>query len=311
MLETGGLPCLNELINRVLERWPEHQPYIEKSLCQRSTEALKLSDELASNVIKLSGGTDGGICQFVDDYRFFCESILLPEQMYFRRHGKYRVSTFAEAERECYANSDFMKRYMNGLLVSNPLWSHHANAFHHYVANYLAGLPQGAAHLEVGPGHGLFLCYAARSRAIGAVAGWDISPQSVAHTGAALKTLGVEQPVDLRVSNLFEAGAAGAKFDGIVMSEILEHLEDPGGALRAASRHLKPGGLIWINVPANSPAPDHIYLFNDLDDARALVTEAGFEVVDSAAFPMPGATLEKARKRKLAVSCVVLGRYTH
>jgi trans-aconitate methyltransferase len=94
------------------------------------------------------------------------------------------------------------------------------------------------------------------------------------------------------------------------MSEILEHLEDPVAAMRAASRHMKPGGYLWINVPANSPAPDHIFLVEGADHAASLVAQAGFEVVRSDAFPMSGATLEKAMKRKLSISCVVLGRKT-
>ena len=92
------------------------------------------------------------------------------------------------------------------------------------------------------------------------------------------------------------------------MSEILEHLEDPVAAMIAASRHLKPGGHLWVNVPANSPAPDHIFLVDGLDHAVALAEQAGLEVVEKAAFPMSGASLEKAVKRKLAVSCVVLAR---
>ena len=74
------------------------------------------------------------------------------------------------------------------------------------------------------------------------------------------------------------------------------------------ARHLKPGGYVWINVPANSPAPDHIYLVDSPEAACDLVRDAGFEVADWTAFPMSGTTLEKARKRKTAISCIVLGR---
>jgi len=92
------------------------------------------------------------------------------------------------------------------------------------------------------------------------------------------------------------------------MSEILEHLEDPVAALKAASKWLRPGGCLWINVPANSPAPDHIFLVNNVEHAAQLARDAGLEVVDSKAFPMSGTTLEKAIKRKQAVSCVVTTR---
>lgn len=68
------------------------------------------------------------------------------------------------------------------------------------------------------------------------------------------------------------------------------------------------GGYLWINVPANSPAPDHIFLFEDVQHACAIAQEGGLEVVESQAFPMSGATLERAIKKKLAVSCVVTTR---
>ena len=70
----------------------------------------------------------------------------------------------------------------------------------------------------------------------------------------------------------------------------------------------KPGGKVWINVPANSPAPDHLYLVRSPAQAAEAVANAGFTVVDQASFPMSGTTLEKAIERKLTVSCVVVGQ---
>ncbi|MDQ2861451.1 MAG: class I SAM-dependent methyltransferase [Pseudomonadota bacterium] len=301
---------LDALVARLLARWPDHAGYIVKSFEGRGAGVKAVSDELARIVLVLGEAAEGGIDALIDDYRYLCETIVLPEELHFRRHGTYRLANFADAERECYANPRFMNRYMNGLLVSDVMWSNHAHAFASYANDYLPRLPAGAAHLEIGPGHGLFLFFAAREASIARVEGWDVSPTSIANTRAALTALGVERPVELKLANLFEvapASRAGA-FDSIVMSEILEHLEDPVAAMRAAAGHLKPGGHLWVNVPANSPAPDHIFLVNGPDHAVALVREAGLEVVDSAAFPMSGATLGKAVKRKLAISCVVLAR---
>jgi len=301
---------LDTLVARLLARWPDHAGYIAKSFEGRGAGVKAVSDELARIVLVLGEAAQGGIDSLIDDYRYLCETIVLPEELHFRRHGTYRLANFADAERECYANPEFMNRYMNGLLVSDVMWSNHAHAFTSYANDYLPRLPAGAAHLEIGPGHGLFLFFAAREASIARVEGWDVSPTSIANTRAALTALGVERPVELKLANLFEVvpGIGAGAFDSIVMSEILEHLEDPVAAMRATAGHLKPGGHLWVNVPANSPAPDHIFLVNGPDHAVALVREAGLEVVDSAAFPMSGATLEKAMKRKLAISCVVVAR---
>lgn len=303
-------PRLAQLESRLLARWPEHAAYLAKSLEGRDEAVSAVGEQLADAVLTLGAGFDGGVDALIDDYRFLCETIVLPEELHFRRHGAYRLSKFEDAVRECYDNAPYMNRYMNGLLVSNVVWSNHAHAFASYVNEYLTRLGPGADHLEIGPGHGLFLLFAARREGLGRVEGWDISPTSIANTRAALTALAVDRPVELRLANLFEAAASadGGDFDSIVMSEILEHLEDPVAALKAVSRHLKPGGLLWINVPANSPAPDHIFLVENIDHARRLAEDAGLEVVSSSAFPMSGVTLEKAVKRKMAVSCVVTAR---
>lgn len=304
-------PSLQELISHVLRHWPDHATYIDKSFNGRSADVMATSEDVACCALKLASRMDGGLAQLCDDYRFLCEKIVLPEEFYFRRHDRYRLSSFADAVRECYANAPFMARYMNGLLISNVVWSNHAHAISSYMREYLPSLKAGADVLEIGPGHGLFLYFAANRAGVGSVSGWDVSPTSVAHTRHALDVLAVERPVALTLQNLFEADARadGRRFDAIVMSEILEHLEAPVPALRKAAEWLRPGGTIWVNVPANSPAPDHIFLVHSPEHACDLVREAGLEVTASQAFPMTGTTLEKARKGKLAISCIVVGQH--
>ena len=303
-------PHLAEITSDILRRWPEHETYIEKSLVNREVDVLRVSDELSNVVLRLAKDIPGGIDTLCDDYRFLCEEIVLPEELHFVRNGRYRLSSFEDANRECYANAPFMNRYMNGLLVSDIIWDNHAHAIGSFINDYLPRLKPGTDHLEIGPGHGIFLYFAAKSPNVASVTAWDVSETSIANTRHALSTLGVDRPVELVLQNLFEVGEAdeGGRFDSIVMSEILEHLEDPVAALQAASKWLRPGGYLWINVPANSPAPDHIFLVNNVEHAAQLARDAGLEVVDSKAFPMSGTTLEKAIKRKQAVSCVVTTR---
>ena len=98
------------------------------------------------------------------------------------------------------------------------------------------------------------------------------------------------------------------RFDGIVFSEVLEHLEEPEQGIRALFHLCKPGGLVWINVPANCPMPDHLYLVREPKQAEDLVRSVGFEVVDTANFPMTGVTLERAIRQKLTMSCIIVAR---
>jgi len=306
----SAYPSLNALTSHLLTLWPEHEDYVAKSFEDRPPDVVATSEQIASCVLRLAEAGPEGRDSLCNDYRFLCEKIVLPEELHFRRHNRYRLSTFGDALRECYDNAPFMARYMNGLLVSNVIWHNHACAISSYAHEYLPSLRSGSDHLEIGPGHGLFLYFAAACPKVATVSGWDVSPTSIQMTRRALSVLGINRPANLTLQNMFEAsaGQSADRFDSIVMSEILEHLEDPVAALKAAATWLRPGGMIWVNVPANSPAPDHIFLVQSPEHACDLVAAAGLEVTKSEGFPMTGATLEKARKRKLAISCVVVGR---
>jgi hypothetical protein len=84
-------------------------------------------------------------------------------------------------------------------------------------------------------------------------------------------------------------------------------LEHPEQAVRVLLHLCKPGGRVWINVPANSPAPDHLYLVKKPEQAEELVRDVGFTVVDTASYPMTGASLDRAVKQALTITCIVVG----
>lgn len=309
MIDVGGRVALATAIGALLALWPGHAKYLDSSFAGRPQEALDVSEEVASLILALAKQVPGGLPALCGDYRYLCEKLVLPEEIHFRRNGRYRLSSFADAYRECYANQVVMNKYMNGLLLSNVFWDNHARVFAYFTRRYLPSLARGADHLEIGPGHGLFLYFAARRADLGAVAGWDISETSIENTRRALDAMAAARPVDLKLRDLFaQDDGASPRFDSVVLSEILEHLEDPVAALRLVHARLKPGGTVFINVPANSPAPDHIFLVRDPEHAAELAVSAGYDIVDTAAFAMTGATLERARKQKLAISCVVVGR---
>ncbi|MBP1465004.1 glycosyltransferase [Candidatus Chloroploca sp. M-50] len=61
-------------------------------------------------------------------------------------------------------------------------------------------------------------------------------------------------PADLSEVDIHQLPFADASFDKVLMSEVLEHLQDDRGALREIWRILKPGGILAISVPhANYP----------------------------------------------------------
>jgi len=69
---------------------------------------------------------------------------------------------------------------------------------------------------------------------------------------------------------------------------------------------LRPAGRIFINVPVNSPAPDHIYLWRRPAEITDLVRSVGLQIEQQWHFPATGKTLEEAIEHELDISCVVI-----
>lgn len=307
-MDLGEHPFLERLVNALVAEWPEHAGYLATTMGERTPRVLRTSNEAAGLALRLADGPLGGLAKVCQDYRYVCQDLILAEELYFRRHGRYRLGSFDEANRLYYANKPLMERYMNGLLMSTILWSNHANAVDLYVHDFLPTLPAGADLLEVGPGHGLLIALALRAPGIASVTGWDVSATSIAATREALAAMDPQAMPHLVRQDVFEAETADAAFDCIVLNEVLEHLERPLDALVGLRACLRPGGRIWINMPANSPAPDHLYLLTEPEEVQALLEAAGFAVTESHFYPMTGATLERARRHRLTINAVAIGR---
>lgn len=100
-----------------------------------------------------------------------------------------------------------------------------------------AGLAPGARVLDVGAGQGR-LVHELRHRGYRAR---GIEPSSRSAAAAAAAGRAVER------RTIFEHRDSG--LDAAVLWHVLEHLEDPGGALRRVRGWLAPGGLVLLGVP--------------------------------------------------------------
>jgi 2-polyprenyl-3-methyl-5-hydroxy-6-metoxy-1,4-benzoquinol methylase len=290
---------LSRLLEIQLAVWPDHDRFLATRF---ETADLAFAEELAGLVLRVTDDP----AKLAADYKWLCEQ-LYEEELYFRRVGTYRLSKFEDALREVYSNHEFMARYMNGVLLSHVWWDNHARVIQYYAQSFLAQNRSGYAHLEVGPGHGLLLHFAANDPRCAAATGWDVSETSIGATCEALARTGCTRDVRLVQRNIFDATVGDERFDSIVLSEVAEHLEDPKAALVGLRDHLVSGGRLFVNVPVNSPAPDHIYLFNTPEEGVDLVRDAGYAIAETRFFPMTGNSEERARKMKATISCVVVG----
>lgn len=301
-LVSADMPATARIVQAVTEIWPEHGRYIEKSLAVRSPDVLATTEILAAAALTLAGDR---LDEIARHYRWTCDR-LREEELYFHRNGDYRLKTFDEANREVYSNAAYMEKYVDGLLFSQILWVNHAASCAFFL-NTAPQLLQGHSFLEIGPGHGLMTYLALRDFGLQRAVAWDLSPVSVEQTRAALARLGFAN-VEFAVRDMMTLEPGTESFDLVVLSEILEHLEDPKAALRRVRGQIAPTGLIFVNVPINSPSPDHLYLMQTLDDARDLLVDTGFEIVSEAFFATQGMPLEKALRNKVSVSACMFAR---
>lgn len=297
-------PDFDAIYASVVEAWPEHEPYLTSGIARYSTTTLAALDRISQRILALIGGE---LDRYIRNYRWMCEQFFR-EEVHFRRHGHYRLSSFADAEREVYSNVEFMSAYMDGLLLSQVLWSNHANGAAFFIERFLPTLTTPFDYLEVGPGHGLFAGFAASHPHCRRLTGWDVSLTSLERTRACLARMGVRRPIDLVQRDVLLAETGRPEFDVAVVSEVLEHLEDPAHALASVFEVLLPGGRILINLPINSPAPDHIYLLRTPEAVEDLVNSVGFIIDETECFPATGYDLATAMRRALTVSCVVVAR---
>ena len=300
----AGRPETLHVVDAVLAAWPEHAAYLLKSFTPRTPAMLDATEAAAHATRKLIAGHEA---KFAADYRWTCDR-LRDEELFFHREGRYRLSTFADANAEVYSNHDYMGRYVNGLLLTQLLWYNHVATFEMFLNEVLPNASKPFDYLEVGPGHGLMVYFAAQSALCRTLEAWDVSSVSLRETRAALDTLGLDKPVSLVETDILQAKRPERRFDLIVISEVLEHLETPDIALRFLRDCIADDGRIFINVPLNSPSPDHIYLLSTPDEVTALVEGAGFKVEKLAMFATQAKRIESALANRISVSAGVLAR---
>jgi len=305
--ELKSCPDISRIVRSLLIVWPEHGQYCKARFDGNDAVFLERTESVAGLILKIVGDELETYCM---DYRWMCEEFL-KEEIYFRRHGKYRLSTFEGAFKEIYGVKEYMSRYVRGILISQLIWSPHARALDYFRSGFLDRIPGHSSYLEVGPGHGLFLFFASKCANLDRLEAWDVSESSIAETKSTLKALDVRRDIRIIAQDILKAPSSAGEYDAAVISEVLEHLEQPDVALRTLRTALKPGGRIFINAPLNSPAPDHIYLWRTPEEFRGFVTDQGFEIESFELFPITGASLALALRQKLSISCVVVGVKPH
>jgi 2-polyprenyl-3-methyl-5-hydroxy-6-metoxy-1,4-benzoquinol methylase len=230
------------------------------------------------------------------------------EQAYFRKHRRYRFSSFAEVANSVYFDDAYMSRYMYGLAISSFLWPNHLDLLRYFRAT----LPTARTgrYLEIGPGHGYFLLTAMQHSAFTDFLGIDISQTSIDQTGAVITHFAPDlapraklECMDFLLCDLPKHG-----FDAVVMGEVLEHVETPQVFLDRIRLLAAPDAHIYITTCINAPAVDHICLFETLEQLEGLFAASGLGVRDQLIRPYEGKSVQESLDNRLPMNVAyVLG----
>ena len=132
--------------------------------------------------------------------------------------------------------------------------------------------------LEIGCGHGVAREMLEHDLGI-AVDGCDLNRSVLERAKPGKGRLFVYNILDQEPSLL-------ERYDAVLLLDVIEHIDDDAAFVRAALRHLRPGGIVAVNVPAS------MMLFSDYDIAAGHVrryTRDGLkELLDSCGVAVRG-----------------------
>ncbi|MCP4650699.1 MAG: class I SAM-dependent methyltransferase [PVC group bacterium] len=244
--------------------------------------------------------------ELVDAYLLMLEQMMIA-RLIFLRTGRYPSSSQKESYDNVYSNKKVMRNYMLGLALSQFLWEHHYKIFKFYCDELLY-LRKHRVCLEIGSGHGLFtLEFLDRIRDFETLDVIDISSTSLDITRGIIKTLKLEC---LKKVNFIKADVnlyqPLSQYDFIMMGEVLEHVDDPLKMLKNVYRLLAAEGSFYLTTCANAPAMDHVYLFNNVDEIRMLIKEAGFLISKELVVPSECKNWKEIESQKIDISYAAL-----
>jgi len=285
---------LHFIIDYIGEESPRHARKLEQRLGGLDEDFQTRAETFFTtykNILKTDEKTlEYGIenyLRMVNDYVF--------EQVRFMQSGEYSCKSFEEAYKQVYSKPEVMEYYMSGLIMSQFLWKHHYDMFRFFMDNLLSQSGDVRRYLEVGGGHGIHLLEA--MQLLGDTVHYDLIDISESSIQLAKKFLR-EQPVYYHLQDIYDYNVA-EKYDFITMGEVLEHVEEPVRLLKRLHTMLHDSGRLFITVPGNAPAIDHIYLFHNQEHIIETAANAGFEVTKDLRLYSEEVSEEEAIEKKV------------
>jgi 2-polyprenyl-3-methyl-5-hydroxy-6-metoxy-1,4-benzoquinol methylase len=225
-------------------------------------------------------------------YAKYCMHVAKCQRAY-EQAGEYKGGDLQDVISEVYENQSVMIPYMWAVILLYAFWPSRVNHMTVYRNEFLQSLAKEARVLDLASGHGVFALLAAEERPDIHVEGIDISSPAVALANRLLHASGHADRVRFEIKDALDIGEMdrGLKYQGIIASHLIEHLEDPGRLFKTITSFLADDGIVFFSVAIESPQRDQLYEFNHESEPLRMAEESGLRVtrlVSDAGKSIPG-----------------------
>jgi 2-polyprenyl-3-methyl-5-hydroxy-6-metoxy-1,4-benzoquinol methylase len=268
----GATPTVAQLREVFRREYPFFRDVVDRGMRTFGPSWLQEFEETLSRLFE---GEDA-LARAGKSYALFVMDLLRRQQRFERDH-RYPEKSYEETAREVYLDEGYMlSEYLPGLLVSHFLWPHHCWHYRFFDAAFVSQmlLRPEPRFAEVGVGTGLYSRRVLQQVLSAQGTGIDISPASQAFAERHIQAFGFQDRYRTELRNIITDPSRPTEW--VISIEVLEHLEDPLGFLRALRAMLAPGGHAFITAALNAAHVDHIYLYESSDQVIAQLEAAGF-----------------------------------
>jgi ubiquinone/menaquinone biosynthesis C-methylase UbiE len=298
------------LATAILDELGKQMPFMLRAA--KETPGTPLAERLpelefiGARLRNMSHGAADWIARAVKSYVVLSlEFLKLQKEL--EKTGRYLHSSERETLPKVYSSERvFGGYYLAGLLLSEALWPNHFVFTESFVADFASRLPKGAKVLEVGVGTGYHLAKLFNARPDISYLGIDVSQFAIdfarkfasdelddktAEFVLANATAGIEAPL--------------AAFDAVVCGEVLEHVDDPAALLAEIKRVVNPSGTAFVTTVAFAANIDHVFLFENAAQIRALIVSTGWRILNEWVLPVYAQDTADSHKRPLNYGAVI------
>ena len=297
---------IESLLTKIEAINPEHATKLRNNLSYLDDNYYNLSSDFLKKYEKYLYAKDLTVDFGVDCY-LKMHNDMVEERLKFIRNGCYSSSSFTEVENKVYEKPEVMTYHMHGLVLGQFLWFEQYERYKFFSERLKKYFNDGNKYLEIGGGHGLYIYEATKLLPDDT----DFDLVDISQTSLDLaKGILDDNNINYHLKNIFDF-ASDDVYDFITAGEVLEHVEKPLELLAKINNILTNDGICFLTSPINSPMIDHIYLFNEEQEIRELLSEAGFSIVEEKIILADKIPTRKAKKFKSPImyACFVRKKY--